>query len=201
MSNSEKSWLDTLSEILTQPLPGTEQKAEVPQPPVIHTDDEDDDSLLDSITDILTQPLPGTEMPEAEAPVREDQGEAAVKEAADCSDDQTDPAVTTGAAGADWMQREYERFNGYQEQSRQSFAERQRYEQERFFEYQKRQLDQFAKSQMREQGVFRNHQQARFHAWRSQMQHHYVAQGMRPEPPRPGMIPPPPPPPWWRNKG
>ena len=113
MSNSEeKSWLDTLSEILTQPLPGTGQKqVEAPQPPVIHADDEDDDSLLDAITDILTQPLPGTEMPAepeaaptpAEQPQPEDQGEAAVREAVECADEDEDPAVTVGTAGADWM--------------------------------------------------------------------------------------------------
>lgn len=194
MTQSDANWLDTLSEILTQPLPGTGKKStEAPRPPVIHTEAEDDNSLLDQLTEILSKPPPGTEAQAAENSARrDDQGEAAVREAVEAADKDADPVSTTGAAGADWMQREYERFNGYQEHNRQSFAERQRYEQERFFEYQKRQLEGLNQSQLREQDVFRRHQQARFQEWRDEMQ-----RGTRPEP---GMMPPPPPPPWWRGR-
>lgn len=189
MSQSDANWLDKLSEILTQPLPGTEKRsAEAPRPPVIHTEAENDDALLDQLTEILSKPLPGSE---AQAAEPDDQGEAAVREAVEAAAKDADPVSTTGAAGADWMQREYERFNAYQEHNRHSFAERQRYEQERFFEYQKRQLEGLNQSQLREQGVFRQHQQARFQAWRDEMQ-----RGRRPQP---GMMPPPPPPPWWRG--
>ena len=128
----------------------------------------------------------------------EDQGEAAVREAVECADEDEDPAVTVGTAGADWMQREYDRFNAYQERARQSFAERQRYEMDRFFEYQKRQLEQFSRSQQREQEVFRKHQQRRSQAWRGDMRAHWPHREMPP-----GMVPPPPPPPpppWWRKE-
>lgn len=190
MNDTDNNWLDKLSEILTQPLPGTGKKsAGTPPPPVIHAETEDDDALLDQLTEILSKPLPGSETQAAEP---DDQGEAAVREAEEAAARDADPVSTTGAVGADWMQREYERFNAYQEHNRQSFAERQRYEQERFFEYQKRQLEGLSQSQLREQGVFRQHQQARFQAWRDEMRH-----AMRPEP---GMMPPPPPPPWWRGK-
>ena len=44
---SEKSWFDSLSEILNTPLPGTEQKAQPPvEKPVVFTEADDDDSLL-----------------------------------------------------------------------------------------------------------------------------------------------------------
>jgi len=190
MSQSDTSWIDTLSEILAEPVPGSGNKEQgAPKPPVIHTQAEDDASLLDQLTEVLSNPLPGAE---AQAAERDDQGEAAFREAAEAADKDADPVSTTGAAGADWMQREYERFNAYQEHNRQSFAERQRYEQERFFEYQKHQIEGLNQSQLREQDVFRKHQQARFQAWRDEMQ-----RGMRPEP---GMMPPPPPPPWWRGR-
>ena len=198
-ADTDSNWLDKLSEILTQPLPGTAaQQQEAPQPPLIHGADEDDDSLLDRLTEILSRPLPGTVAEaagESEAQGeahRQDPGEAALKEAVEAAPADADPFSATATAGADWMQREYERFNAYQEHNRQAFAERQRYEQERFFEYQKRQLEGLNRSQLREQELFRKHQQARFQAWREEMQ--------RGAPPRPGMPPPPPPPPWWRGR-
>lgn len=202
---TDKSWLDTLSEILNRPLPGTEQEAPAPvEKPVVFTDDDDDDSLLDKITDILTKPRPGTdesaEQPAGEVSAEpENPGETAVREAAEAD---TDPVSTTAAAGADWMQREYERFNAHQERNRQGFAEQQRIEQARFAAYQRAQLEQFARSQERERNVFKRHQEARFQTWRQDLRQVYAPQprGMPPQGLPPGMMPPPPPPPWWRRR-
>lgn len=200
---SEKSWFDSLSEILNKPLPGTEEKNQAPvDRPVVFNDEDDDDSLLDRITDILSKPLPGTEPPEqgsGAAPVApENPGETAVREAEEAD---ADPVSTTAAAGADWMQREYERFNAHQEHNRQAFAEQQRIEQERFAAYQRAQLDQLMKSQTREREVFKRHQEARFHMWRQDLRQAYgPPPGMAPPALPPGMRPPPPPPPWWRKR-
>ena len=201
---SEKSWLDSLSEILNKPLPGTEAKTPRPaEKPVVFSDDDDDDSLLDKITDILSKPLPGAEESSgtpatAETPEPENPGETAVREAEQAD---ADPISTTAAAGADWMQREYERFNAHQEQNRQAFAEQQRTEQERFAAYQRAQLDQIMKSQAREREVFKRHQEARFQMWRQDLHHAYAPpQGVAPPGFAPGMRPPPPPPPWWRKR-
>lgn len=201
---SDKSWLDSLSEILNKPLPGTEGKTPPSaDKPVVFSDDDDDDSLLDKITDILSKPLPGTEQtadgaPSAETPVPENPGETAVREA---EQDDADPVSTTAAAGADWMQREYERFNAHQESNRQAFAEQQRIEQERFAAYQQAQLQQIMKSQAREREVFKRHQEARFQMWRQDLHHAYAPpQGIGPPGFAPGMRPPPPPPPWWRKR-
>lgn len=193
---SEKSWFDSLSEILNTPLPGTEQKAQPPaDKPVVFTEEDDDDSLLNRITDILSKPLPGTEQTADAGP--ENPGEAAVR---DAGEPDADPVSTTAAAGADWMQREYERFNSYQEQGRQAFAQQQRVEQERFAAYQRAQLDQLMKSQERERTVFKRHQEMRFKTWRQDLRQAYASpQGGPPGFP-PGMAPPPPPPPpWWRK--
>jgi len=200
---SDKSWFDSLSEILNKPLPGTEDKIQAPpEKPVVFSDDDDDDSLLDKITDILSKPLPGTEQ-EAGAPLGDAQappenpGETAVR---DAEEPDEDPVSTTAAAGADWMQREYERFNAHQEHNRQAFAEQQRIEQERFAAYQRSQLDQIMKSQAREREVFKRHQEARFQMWRQDLRHAYAPpQGMPAPGFAPGMRPPPPPPPWWRK--
>lgn len=197
---TDKTWLDSLSDILNKPLPGTEQSPQKPvEPPVVFTDDDDDDSLLDRITDILSKPLPGTAeqnaAPEADAPM-ENPGETAVREA---EEPDSDPVSTTAAAGADWMQREYERFNAHQERNRQAFAEQQRLEQERFASYQRAQLQQFMHSQERERNVFRHHQEARFQNWRQDLRHAYAPHGPGPGGFPPGMIPPPPPP-WWRKR-
>jgi len=200
---NEKSWFDSLSEILNKPLPGTEEKNQAPvDRPVVFKDEDDDDSLLDRITDILSKPLPGTEPPEqgsGAAPVApENPGETAVREAEEAD---ADPVSTTAAAGADWMQREYERFNAHQEHNRQAFAEQQRIEQERFAAYQRAQLDQLMKSQTREREVFKRHQEARFHMWRQDLRQAYAPPpGMAPPALPPGMRPPPPPPPWWRKR-
>lgn len=200
---SDKSWFDNLSEILSKPLPGTEQDAPAAvEKPVVFTDDDDDDSLLDKITDILSKPLPGTEQADptvADTQAPENPGESAVR---DAEEPDADPVSTTAAAGADWMQREYERFNAHQEHSRQGFAEQQRIEQERFAAYQRAQLQQFMTSQERERGVFKHHQEARFQMWRHDLRHAYApVPGMPPNaPPAPGMRPPPPPPPWWRKR-
>lgn len=202
---SDKNWFDTLSEILSKPLPGTEQTSPAPaEKPVVFTDDDDDDSLLDKITDILSRPLPGTETPAAAgggdtAPVEpENPGETAVREA---GEPDADPVSTTAAAGADWMQREYERFNAHQERNRQAFGEQQRLEQERFAAYQRAQLEQFMHSQGRERDVFRRHQEARFQTWRQDLRQVYAPHpGMAPPGFPPGMAPPPPPPPWWRKR-
>jgi len=213
---SDKSWLDNLSEILSKPLPGTESTASKsadaqagkPASDVFH-DDDDDDSLLDRITDILSKPLPGTEQPApgttatADSPTStpaavepENPGETAVREASDNAADDEDPVSTTATAGADWMQREYERFNQHQDANRRAFSEQQRLEQERFAAYQRAQLDRFMQSQERERDVFRHHQAARSQAWRQDLRHNYAPAppGMRPPPP------PPPPPPWWRKR-
>jgi hypothetical protein len=197
---SDKSWLDSLSEILSKPLPGTEEKTPVPaERPVVFSDDDDDDSLLDRITDILSAPLPGTEQPAGEAKAEpENPGETAVRDAEKAD---ADPVSTTAAAGADWMQREYERFNAHQEHNRQAFAEQQRIEQERFAAYQRAQLDQIMKSQARERAVFKRHQEARFKTWRQDLRHAYAPPPGMPAPGfAPGMRPPPPPPPWWRKR-
>jgi hypothetical protein len=201
---TDKSWLDSLSEILNKPLPGTDKGAAPPaERPVVFSDDDDDDSLLDRITDILSKPLPGTEQraggasAEADTPP-ENPGETAVREA---EEPDADPVSTTAAAGADWMQREYERFNAHQERNRQAFAEQQRLEQERFAAYQRSQLEQFMHSQDRERTVFRHHQEARFQTWRQDLRQAYHPAGPGPGPGAfpPGMIPPPPPP-WWRKR-
>jgi len=139
--------------------------------------DDDDDSLLDKITDILSSPLPGTEQtpdaPRGGAQAQpENPGETAVR---DAEEPDADPVSTTAAAGADWMQREYERFNAHQEHSRQAFAEQQRVEQERFSAYQRAQLDQIMKSQAREREVFKRHQEARFQMWRQDLRHAYAS--------------------------
>lgn len=195
---SDKNWLDSLSEILNKPLPGTEGKVPADKP-VIFSDEDDDDSLLDKITDMLSKPLPGTEDSANAAPSDtpsepENPGETAVR---DAEDPEADPVSTTAAVGADWMQREYERFNAHQEHNRQAFAEQQRVEQERFAAYQRAQLDQLMKSQTRERSIFKQHQEARSRMWRQDLHHAYApAQGMPP----PGMMPPPPPPPWWRKR-
>ena len=196
---SDKSWFDTLSEILNKPLPGTEPAAPAPaEKPVVFTDDDDDDSLLDKITDILSKPLPGTEPPAAGAGSPENPGETAVREA---ESPDADPVSTTAVAGADWMQREYERFNAHQERNRQAFGEQQRLEQERFAAYQRAQLEQFTRSQERERDVFRRHQEARSQMWRQDLRQAYGPQpGMAPPGFPPGMMPPPPPPPWWRKR-
>ena len=202
---SEKSWLDSLSEILSKPLPGTEAKSPAPvDRPVVFSDDDDDDSLLDRITEILSKPIPGaarqTDVATETTPATpENPGEAAVR---DAEDPEADPVSTTAAAGADWMQREYEIFNAHQERNRQVFAEQQRVEQERFAAYQRAQLDQIMKSQAREREVFKRHQQARFQMWRQDLRHAYMPpQGAAPPgfPPR-MQRPPPPPPPWWRKR-
>ena len=85
---SDKSWLDSLSEILSKPLPGTEDKTPPPSDkPVVFNDDDDDDSLLDKITDILSRPLPGSDAqaadtkPGAAPTAPENPGETAVREA------------------------------------------------------------------------------------------------------------------------
>ena len=200
---SDKSWFESLSEILNTPLPGTEKSQQPVDKPVIFTDDDDDDSLLDRITDILSKPLPGTETTTGGGGTGtdaqpENPGETAVR---DAEEPDADPVSTTAAAGADWMQREYERFNAHQERSRQGFAEHQRIEQERFAAYQRAQLDQFMKSQERERGVFKHHQESRFRMWRQDIRQAYTGPGGRPPPPMPpGMMPPPPPPPWWRKR-
>lgn len=200
---SEKSWLDSLSEILNTPLPGTESKSSVPADrPVVFTDDDDDDSLLDKITDILSKPIPGTasrngEVPETAPKTPENPGEVAVR---DAEQPDGDPVSTTAAAGADWMQREYERFNAHQEHNRQAFAEQQRVEQERFAAYQRVQLDQMMKSQAREREVFKRHQEARFRMWRQDLRQAYAPSGAPPSGFHPAMRPPPPPPPWWRER-
>ena len=202
---TDKNWFDTLSEILSKPLPGTEQQSQAPvDKPIVFSDDDDDDSLLDKITDILSKPLPGTENPGGDAAGKtpsqpENPGETAVREAGAAN---ADPVSTTAAAGADWMQREYERFNAHQEQNRQAFAQQQRVEQERFAAYQRAQLDQLMRSQEREREVFRRHQEARFQMWQQDLRQAYAPpQGMPPPPGLPpGMMPPPPPPPWWRKR-
>lgn len=199
------SWLDSLSEILNKPLPGTEGKTPPPaDQPVVFGKNDDDESLLDKITDILSKPLPGTEQPAGGAPTAdasapENPGETAVREAEQADDD---PVSTTAAAGADWMQREYERFNAHQERSRQAFAEQQRIEQERFAAYQRAQLEQIMSTQAREREVFKRHQEARFKMWRQDLHRAYAPpQGMAPQPAYPpGIRPPPPPPPWWRKR-
>lgn len=204
---TDKGWLDSLSEILNSPLPGTagkDQPTEA-QPP-IPSDDEEDDSLLDRITDILSQPLPGTSQetqpaPEADAPAAPPQAnpaEEALRQAE--AGDESDPVSTTGAAGADWMQREYEVFNNHQEKARRAFAERQRQEQARFQHYQETQLASFTHTQERERRLFREHQQHRFQAWRVDLQQQFSAPGAGPGwGPRPGAVRPPPPP-WWRGR-
>ena len=142
---------------------------------------------------LLTGTATTTETLEPENP-----GETAVREA---EQPDADPVSTTAAAGADWMQREYERFNAHQERNRQAFAGQQRIEQERFAAYQRTQLDQLMKSQTREREVFKRHQEARFQMWRQDLHHAYApAQGMAPPGFAPGMRPPPPPPPWWRKR-
>jgi len=200
---SDKSWLDSLSAILNSPLPGTEGQSRPPSDkPVVFSDDDDDDSLLDKITDILSKPLPGTEQPADQAPATvpsepENPGETAVR---DAEQPDADPVSTTAAAGADWMQREYERFNAHQEHNRQAFAQQQGVEQERFAGYQRAQLDQLMKSQAREREVFKRHQEARFQMWRQDLRQAYAPPGMPAPGFPPGMRPPPPPPPWWRKR-
>ncbi len=216
---SNKSWLDSLSEILNSPLPGTETASEEAGPaaeaPVVFSDDDDDDTLLDRITEVLSKPLPGTgpeDKPEASAAPGagpENPGEQAVKKASE-EDAEADPVSTTGAAGADWMQREYERFNQHQERNRQAFAARQKVEQERFFAYQRQQLEGFTHSQERERQVFRQHQEGRFQAWRQDLRKQFGPPPGGPGQPMPGRSPagpgmhpgmlPPPPPPWWRRR-
>lgn len=197
---SDKSWFDNLSEILSKPLPGTEQQPQAPaEKPVVFSDDDDDNSLLDQITDILSKPLPGTasaDGTDVAATEPENPGEVAVREA-EAPD--ADPVSTTAAAGADWMQREYERFNAHQEQTRQAFAEQQRVEQERFAAYQRARLEQFTTSQDRERVVFKRHQEARFRSWQQDLRRRYAPHAMAPAPMHPGMLPPPPPP-WWRKR-
>jgi hypothetical protein len=201
----DKNWFDALSEILSKPLPGTEDKPKAPADrPVVFRDEDDDDSLLDTITDILSRPLPGTEAAAgqggdaAASPAEpENPGETAVREA---EEPDADPVSTTAAAGADWMQREYERFNAHQERNRQAFAEQQRVEQERFAAYQRAQFEHFMKSQERERDVFRRHQEARFRTWRQDLRQAYAPPpGIAPPGFPPGMVPPPPPP-WWRKR-
>ena len=208
---SEQSWFDRLSEILNQPLPGTEEvppgKAAAPGPVSI-PEDEDDDSILDRITDILTQPLPGTEAEaapqakDAAAPApqvqKENPGEAAVKEA---HEEGADPVSNTAAASAEWMKREYDRFIAYQEQARKAFAEQQRIEQERFAAYQRTQFERMMRAQERERRLFSQHQQARYRAWQQQLRQAYQPPPGAPPGFPPGVMPPPPPPPppWWRR--
>jgi hypothetical protein len=207
---SDNNWFDALSEILNRPLPGTqgEQRQAPAKPPVFH-DDDDDDSLLDRITDVLTRPLPGSERGEATpttedpaAAARENPGETAVREA-DVSEDD-DPVSTTATVGADWMQREYERFDDHQASARQAFSDHQRQEQERFAAYQQAQLQRFMQGQAREREVFRHHQAARSQAWRQDLRHSFPAPpGPEAGPWGPGVRPPPPPappPPWWRKR-
>lgn len=206
MNDKDKSWFDALSDILSKPLPGTEKSAAPAQKPVVFTDDDDDDSLLDRITEILSTPLPGTEAAPGEvaangntATTPANPGEAAVRDAEEAD---ADPVSTTAAAGADWMQREYEMFNAHQERNRKAFSDQQRVEQERFAAYQHAQLDQLMKSQERERQVFKHHQEARFRMWRQDLRQVYAPpQGMPPGGFPPGMAPPPPPPPpWWRKR-
>ena len=188
---NDKNWFDALSEILNKPIPGTEQKEQPPaEKPVIFTDDDDDASLLDKITDILSKPLPGSGPAADTSPSEpENPGETAIREA---EKPDADPVSTTAVAGADWMQREYERFNAHQERNRQALMQQQRVEQERFVNYQRTQLEQFISSQER---VFKQHQEMRFKAWQMELKQAY---GPAPGLPPPGMMPPPPPP-WWRK--
>lgn len=194
MSDTSKSWFDSITDILNKPLPGTEAKSVEVQKPVIHDDDSDDESLLDTITDILSKPLPGTVTKQAEQETRTDEGEAAIREA---QSPEADPVSTTAAASADWMQREYERFNAHQEQSRTAFTAQQQAELEHFMAYQRHHLEQFGRSQERERAVFKQHQEARFRAWQASLQQTFSG-AHRPPMPGPGMMPPPPPP-WWRK--
>jgi hypothetical protein len=208
---NDKNWFDALSEILNKPLPGTaaEKQTGPSASPAVFNDDADDASLLDRITDVLTRPLPGSEPAGQTAgsgdttpPPRENPGETAVRDAGAGEDDE--PVSTTATAGADWMQREYERFADHQERARQAFSEHQRQEQEKFAAYQQAQLQRFMQGQTREREVFRGHQEARSQAWRQDLRQTFTpppgpqagpwGPGTRPPPP------PPPPPPWWRKR-
>ena len=197
----EKSWLDSLSEILSRPLPGTAVPGREPiEKPVVFNETDDDDSLLDRITDILSKPISGADAGQAgQTAGRENPGEAAVRDAAEPD---ADPVSTTAAASADWMQREYERFYAYQDRNRKAFAEQQRVEQERFLAFQKQQLEAFGHSQQRELNVFKQHQNARSQMWRQDLRQAYGppgGPGLATRPSRPGMMPRPPPP-WWRKR-
>ena len=51
---SEKSWFDSLSEILNKPLPGTEDQTKTPtDKPVVFNDEDDDDSGDETLDDLL----------------------------------------------------------------------------------------------------------------------------------------------------
>ena len=78
----EKSWLDSLSAILSRPLPGTAVPGREPiEKPVVFNETDDDDSLLDRITDILSKPISGADAGQAgQTAGRENPGEAAVRE-------------------------------------------------------------------------------------------------------------------------
>ena len=203
--DTDKGWLARVSEILNSPLPGTADHTPSPAPEArIPSEDDDDDTLLERITDILSRPQPGTGKEPTPAPAEgaavespQSQAEEAVKKAA--ADKGADPISATGAAAADWMQREYELFNQHQEQARRAFFERQRLEQNRFQQYQQAQLEAFAGTQEREKAVFRQHQERRSQSWKNDLQRQFSRQ---PQPPGwgpgRGMLPPPPPP-WWRG--
>ncbi len=203
--DTDKGWLARVSEILNSPLPGTTDSASPhPQEAQIPNEEDDDDTLLERITDILSRPLPGTSTGESPLPADaaetkppQSQGEEAVKKAE--AEKDADPISATGAAAADWMQREYELFNQHQEQARRAFFERQRQEQARFQQFQQAQLESFTSTQDREKAVFRQHQERRSQSWKNDLQRQFARQ---PQPPGwgpgPGMVPPPPPP-WWRG--
>ncbi len=203
--DTDKGWLARVSEILNSPLPGTADSASPPQKDSrIPSDEDDDGTLLERITEILSRPLPGTEgeaLPKpagaAEAEPPQSQAEEALKKAE--AEKDADPISVTGAAAADWMQREYELFNQHQEQARRVFSERQRQEQARFQQFQQAQLDAFTRTQDRERAVFRQHQEMRSQTWKQDL-HRQFAQQPHPSGwgPGRGRVPPPPPP-WWRG--
>jgi hypothetical protein len=205
---TDKGWLARVSEILNAPLPGTGDSGTPPsQEARIPSEADDDDTLLERITDILSRPLPGTEPEPSATPVDDaktvpslNQGDEAVKKAQEERD--ADPVSATGAAAADWMQREYELFNQHQEQARRAFYARQSQEQARFQQFQQAQLESFTGTQEREKAVFRRHQEQRSQSWKNDLHRQFGQQpppsGWGPGPGRPGMMPPPPPP-WWRG--
>ena len=97
----EKSWLDSLSEILSRPLPGTAVPGREPiEKPVVFNETDDDDSLLDRITDILSKPISGADAGQAgQTAGRENPGEAAVRDAAEPDADPVSTTAWRGEAG------------------------------------------------------------------------------------------------------
>ncbi len=190
----EKGFFEKLSEILSAPLPGTE---EAPQPlpkgaDAVGRDVGDDDSLFDRIRDVLASPVEAAEAADAR-----DAHDKPVASGDVSADAPSRPASTTTTADdelPEWYRFELARFEEYQAAERRKLSERQRQEMAAFQRYQQTQMRNFGNHQLTELNAFHRHQSARLEAWKQ------MGAGGRPA----GVVVPPgwpagmPPPPGWR---